>query len=409
MPRTQGYDGNAASERLQSTPRKTIFFREEERPDYIEHEFEEQDLSFLEDRQKWQPRDRTQLERKRILRQENREQYPPAPNLLVWAARQQIKYLYKQDPEQWSPERLAESFPISVEDAKRLVRSKARFEPDADRIKRIDLQVRERWKALKTGKGGDIVTSEQRKLFQEGKLSEVQAGVNLSFPLPPPPEEPFKLPPPPIGPFTNMIKSYIEEQQKTMARKQQIVASPERPALLPLTDSVPEYNFMDSYRPHVPAIVDGFEVVTVPEEEDITPDSRVRVVTGGRPRSQRLILHSTVTESIKQRAAAVHPEVGRAYAEWFDKYETANPTRTTSRMILREQQTENVQIPPPVDTTGIKKYATKPWEKREKAAPVVVSEEEISIPKELRQENAVYRKGDSFYDNKGKFLYRVPV
>jgi hypothetical protein len=138
-----------------------------------------------------------------------RKQEPVAPVLVTWEARHQIKYLFQHDPIRWSPQILAQSFPISVKDAERLVHGNSQFKGNPQYIKRHDKAVQERWKALKSGRGGHIVTPEQRHLFKEGKLKEIQSTLNGSFPIPEAPPAPFQLPPPPPGPFTNLIKSYI--------------------------------------------------------------------------------------------------------------------------------------------------------------------------------------------------------
>ena len=39
-------------------------------------------------------------------------------NLLTWSAKEQIRYLHHTDPQQWTPEHIAECFPISPEGAK---------------------------------------------------------------------------------------------------------------------------------------------------------------------------------------------------------------------------------------------------------------------------------------------------
>jgi hypothetical protein len=45
-------------------------------------------------------------------------------NLLTWDAKEQIKYLNLNEPHIWTPERIAECFPISVQSAKKLLTSK---------------------------------------------------------------------------------------------------------------------------------------------------------------------------------------------------------------------------------------------------------------------------------------------
>ena len=40
---------------------------------------------------------------------------PPNPSLLTWMEKEMIKYLHKKDAVEWSKERLAESFPATLE------------------------------------------------------------------------------------------------------------------------------------------------------------------------------------------------------------------------------------------------------------------------------------------------------
>lgn len=36
------------------------------------------------------------------------------PNLLTWSEKEQIRHLNTEHPEEWTPEQLAESFPVTV-------------------------------------------------------------------------------------------------------------------------------------------------------------------------------------------------------------------------------------------------------------------------------------------------------
>ena len=46
-----------------------------------------------------------------------RKYFRPEPevNLLTWDAKAQMRYLHATDPDTWTPQQLAESFPISAE------------------------------------------------------------------------------------------------------------------------------------------------------------------------------------------------------------------------------------------------------------------------------------------------------
>ena len=48
---------------------------------------------------------------------------PQEVNLLTWKAKEQIRFLHNEFPEEWTPEQLAESFPISLEGVHQLLNS----------------------------------------------------------------------------------------------------------------------------------------------------------------------------------------------------------------------------------------------------------------------------------------------
>lgn len=61
---------------------------------------------------------RREIQIRNILIKKSLDPIPLESNLLYWAAKQQIKYLHRRDPAEWTPEKIAEEFPISVEGAK---------------------------------------------------------------------------------------------------------------------------------------------------------------------------------------------------------------------------------------------------------------------------------------------------
>ncbi|RMZ94524.1 neugrin -like protein, partial [Brachionus plicatilis] len=69
-------------------------------------------------------------------------------NLLTWDAKEQIKHLHLSDPETWTPERISESFPITLISCKKLLKSK--WAPKTlDELERHDEKVIQNWKMLK--------------------------------------------------------------------------------------------------------------------------------------------------------------------------------------------------------------------------------------------------------------------
>ena len=71
------------------------------------------------------------------------------PNILTWAARTQIRFLHAEDPYQWTPEVLAESFPVSKETIISILKQK-RLPMDETEIEKHDQKVHRNWLKLKS-------------------------------------------------------------------------------------------------------------------------------------------------------------------------------------------------------------------------------------------------------------------
>ena len=65
------------------------------------------------DKYKADEAERKRIEKRRII---EKKVYPKPtnPNLLTWMEKEMIRYLHKMDPEEWSYDRLAESFPATT-------------------------------------------------------------------------------------------------------------------------------------------------------------------------------------------------------------------------------------------------------------------------------------------------------
>lgn len=72
------------------------------------------------------------------------------PNFLTYAEKDQIQKLNEDNPDEWTPERLSESFPALPETIKKILKS--RWEPKSvERILAYDNKVIKNWKQFKTG------------------------------------------------------------------------------------------------------------------------------------------------------------------------------------------------------------------------------------------------------------------
>ncbi|KAH8310932.1 hypothetical protein KR044_003490 [Drosophila immigrans] len=77
------------------------------------------------------------------------------PNLLLYAEKEQMRLLHERDADEWSIERLAESFPATAEIVQKLLRSKWR-PLNVERIRSHDASVMRNWELLRAGKCPDV-------------------------------------------------------------------------------------------------------------------------------------------------------------------------------------------------------------------------------------------------------------
>ncbi|XP_055346578.1 uncharacterized protein LOC129594056 [Paramacrobiotus metropolitanus] len=344
---------------------------------------------------------------------------PRHPCLLTIAAREQIRFLHKQDPQEFSVERLSDSFPISPTDLQRLLSLPPRrfSRPESDAAE--DARVAQRWKALKTGKKWrEWVSAEQMEQFRAGTLRKAHFSGNAALPLPPVVER--YVPPPPVdGPVSRLLKTVMEERKrkevvrpdvevlvgKELLAKSGSVTVREDPRALQSisaqlrseTQRAPEYQPVDAgyIRPH------RFQGVTLTHDPALgdalmdpsVPDIRVRRAAASR--HQRATSHADFTGKMLRKLETRSPEVGAAYRAWFQQREP-HPEVDAAR----EERRKDVEVETP--HRRIQKFRKNPEKSGKEETGRIV------IPEGRKAPGATYRRGDSFYDEDGTFLYRVP-
>ncbi|KAK7484507.1 hypothetical protein BaRGS_00024263 [Batillaria attramentaria] len=97
---------------------------------------------------------------------------PQEINLLTWEAKEQIRYLHNKFPDEWTPEALAESFPVSREGVLRILQSS--YTPRTqDEIVKHNIRVAAHWRQLRDllkMKGGQTDSANFRHVLDTGKL-----------------------------------------------------------------------------------------------------------------------------------------------------------------------------------------------------------------------------------------------
>lgn len=83
---------------------------------------------------------------------------PQETGLLTWDAKEQIRFLHNEYPNEWTIDRLAESFPTSREGVIKILKS--RFQPKSlAEIVKHDERVQNHWKELQDGKSKGMLAS----------------------------------------------------------------------------------------------------------------------------------------------------------------------------------------------------------------------------------------------------------
>ncbi|XP_037276972.2 uncharacterized protein LOC119170049 [Rhipicephalus microplus] len=326
-----------------------------------------------------------------IRRKYFKDLFPPETNLLSWAAKEQIRYLHNLDPSEWTVEKIAQCFPVSVLGAKKLLKSQFRKET-AEQIAEHDRNVQLKWKALKTGKGNEYISPTTKKLFMEGKLQEDQAYGNKTLPMPQQGGdtralELSRLSPKP-GEYSKLIATYLKlkNPEKSVSPKKYEQASRKQAYDDVYTEDMAaatSLKKMGSLGSHVR--IDEFKAA----------ETKFRHYTGeGVDRRDAIHVGSenvsdTPSTELQDTGGAVTPEGTTEDVVTFDILEAHKYRKDdTLSHRVRSDIAENYNYSEDGDE-----------------AP----SQHITIPSHLKKrETAVYKVGKCYYDEDGEILFKVP-
>lgn len=118
---------------------------------------------------------RDKIKVKRATDKHYREMNPREKELsiLTWAEKENVRYLHETEPEVWTPERLAECYPISANGVRRLVRGSMRLRTVKE-VRKHDEEIVRRLRELREGKME--VTEEMERRLKIRGMVEVRVG-----------------------------------------------------------------------------------------------------------------------------------------------------------------------------------------------------------------------------------------
>ncbi|XP_058824372.1 uncharacterized protein LOC131685034 [Topomyia yanbarensis] len=267
-------------------------------------------------------------------------------NFLTWSEKEQIRYLHNFDPEEWTVDKLVESFPADRYTIVKII--KAKWIPrDENRIQRHDETVRENWEMLKSGRIKNIDDGFAAHLnkFVHRNFQEVQKPKIESKRL-------YDIQPLPTGgEFSQIItscKKYSNTSERTELKE-----------------------------------IGGIEQVSEPAPS----------ISSKAPH-QDMFLMGEVSDRRPRTLSQMKKEFGQPDVT----SEIEDPIASS------EITEENNNI------WNVKKYESELTSYDASASnndkPDI--REFIKIPKKLYKQGATYQLDDCFYDDDGEFLYRVP-
>jgi len=371
---------------------------------------------------------------KRILIQKKLFPKPRMPNLLTTVEKQTIRYLHEKDPNEWTVDRLTESFPLTRDGVKGVLKIKGA--KNLESLRRQDKQAAENWKLLIKGQLQiDPTLKQHLKSFdrkpvdlsiadQQIVMKRIQDAVSDKKP---------KLLAPP-GEFTNIINSYQlrvkmikqgrnkensteeyanEEQSKEMASlfgPNILDGGPAVGASTPYGEtSIMDFGLDFSGDNQMD--VEKFREIYLNKLNPIFDPSQTRT---NLPFKDNPVQEKTNTAAVAykkwlqqqaMKSAAVTKNVKKV-----DATEVLNtlPQPETDPRVRNEDDNSPEVFTETSETTQRKEIFVIKQDGDSQKLTVCSSPESIDIPVHLRHQYNLFQFGDSIYDSEGEFLYRVP-
>ncbi|XP_063368134.1 uncharacterized protein LOC134656504 [Cydia amplana] len=263
------------------------------------------------------------------------------PNLLTWSEKEQIRHLVNAQPNEWTPERIAESFPVTAAVVKKLLKYPWKPATEA-RIARHDESAMRNWRELKENTLD--IPQDLRQHFL--KFSERTI----------PPLKAQSVKPDVIvekmGEFEKIVQRCAEK-----ANNNNIEETDSKEVAIHASN-----NTNSKYK-----VVKGNQRVTL---EEMTTKIKNRLDSGKAIDLPDQIMLSAVNSTETEVSA----------------------TELSKEIDLAEEKPKEVSV--------FK-------EQSEEKTSVMEYPERIRIPKKAYKKGATYKVDDCYYDDDGKFLYRV--
>lgn len=310
------------------------------------------------------------------------------PNLLTWSEKEQIRHLHKSRPDEWTIEKLTESFPATEEIIMKIV--KAKWAPfDMNRIQKHDESVKQNWQMLKSNKlpNLDPELCEHLKKFSNRRFDST----NNAYAQTENDQTKFTFPVPKSKEFVSIITSCKAYADKPQA---QIDSSSKSNELLEDNSATKE----EPMKINVPRKL---------KKRQLTLDELKQNFEGlNKQEDEEHLTFTTSKQTQSQKTISTHKQLDK------EQKQDVSQLSTTKIKQKIDDDSDTIDLTASdVDIYGkIQKYQTKEvavnnLNKEQESSEIRLK---IEIPKRLQRKGKVYKLYDCFYDDQGLFLYRVP-
>ncbi|XP_053960437.1 uncharacterized protein LOC128864708 [Anastrepha ludens] len=302
---------------------------------------------------------------------------PKLPNLLTYAEKEQIRTLHLSDPDEWTAERLAESFPATIEIVQKIISAKWQAR-STKRIHKHDEVVIRNWETLRTNPKllqlpPDLQAHVQKFATRRAEDLRVLSAKSSEIPT---------LPRPKKDEFLSIITSCDKYAEKKEAP---LLSAGKSTNLMPAPEAAAEdetYLLEKVHDKRRMRLQELKKYKLPPTESDLSSTSTDLTAANNE------VQHSTGTHSIEQQAAA----------------KLQNPSGTG---IISTSEHDNTLA----DLNLLEKYESSEIVisvEDQKRFEITRVKDRIHIPRKVWRKGATYRVEDVYYDDDGEFLYRVP-
>lgn len=349
-------------------------------------------------------------------------------NFLTWAEKEQIRSLNKTDTEQWPIERLAESFPATVEIILKVIRGKW-TPPNMKRIRQHDASVRETWKQFEAGELKDLHPEfvDHLKKFShrsfDSSCSAYTAAANDQIQ--------FQFPEPKTHEFSHIITSCGAMKKKSVKIecdenvKKPILISDQtskEPILPPTTGDTyiygkivdKKYKKFDQLTCNKKPAPSSTKNAKQPQILQIrsSDETANAAIEDFQENSNEMINNNKLANVATEYTLPInhpvpqHSQQPQQTLSSVQRYATVkNPSGTGVVVDLNEKNQFDGE-------RNIQKYNSRTVSIQPVESKYTIQIQEIqdriNIPRKLFKRGAVYKLYDCFYDDDGEFLYRVP-